>query len=84
MLTENDVVEKLAKYLESKGYNIISSQDTNSRGVDLVAKKGDQNLYVEAKGGTSSKLHTARFGKPFTKNQIKSHIAGAIYNTLRN
>lgn len=84
MLTENDVVENLAKFLESKGYYILSSQDTNSKGVDLVAKKGDESLHIEAKGGTSSKPFTARFGKPFTKNQIKSHIAGAIYKTLRN
>lgn len=35
-------------------------------------------LYVEAKGETSSKLGTRRFGKVFNGAQIKSHVSRAI------
>src|SRR5205807_7801303 len=38
-----------------------------------------RKLFVEAKGGTSSKETTKRFGKPFTPNQAKSHVSVALY-----
>ena len=66
MLTENDVVEAVALYLSGSGYSIESTCTTGQTGVDIVAIEtaSGRRLRVEAKGGTSSKDHTERFGKP--------------------
>lgn len=83
MLTENDIVEKLSTHLEKEGYEILQSLGTGEKGVDIIAKRNRQTLYIEAKGETSSKSHTNRFGKPFTKNQIKSHVSRAILTSMK-
>ncbi|MEQ6166164.1 restriction endonuclease [Ekhidna sp. MALMAid0563] len=83
MLTENDVVEILAEHLSNQGYQIIQSLTTNEKGVDLIAEKNGVRLYVEAKGETSSKATTNRYGKPFNKNQIKSHVSRAILTSMK-
>ena len=40
-------------------------------------------LYVEAKGQTSSKPHTKRYGLEFNRNQKMDHISKAIYSALK-
>jgi hypothetical protein len=50
------------------------------RGVDIVACRSDHGvLRVEAKGATSSKAGTVRYGQPFTRAQINTHVARAFY-----
>ena len=83
MLTENDVVDRLSHHLKTQGYHIIQELKTNQKGIDLVAEKKGERLYVEAKGETSSKPHTNRYGKPFTANQINSHISRAILTSMK-
>ena len=83
MLTENDIVDKLSAHLQADGYEILQSLGTKEKGVDIIAKKNGQTLFIEAKGETSSKSHTNRFGKPFTKNQIKSHVSRALLASMR-
>ena len=87
MLTENDVVQAVAAYLTQNGYRIESALSTDERGIDIVAinLKTERRLLVEAKGGTSSKAHTARFGNPFNSGQALSHVSRAFYTaaTLR-
>lgn len=81
MLTEDDVVKAVAAHLKSEGYCVESTCSTGERGVDIVAIHSATNrrLLVEAKGGTSSKSTTARYGSPFTPNQAKSHVSVAFY-----
>ena len=81
MLTENDVVKAVAAHLKTEGYRVESTRSTVERGVDIVAIHPDtkRQLLVEAKGGTSSKSTTARYGRPFTPNQAKSHVSVAFY-----
>jgi hypothetical protein len=81
MLTENDVVQAVAAYLSKNGYRIESALSTDERGIDIVAinLKTERRLLVEAKGGTSSKDHTARFGSPFNSGQALSHVSRAFY-----
>lgn len=81
MLTENDVVQAVAGYLEGEGYRIVSSLSTSQRGIDIVAEHPStkKRLLVEAKGGTSSKEGTANYGNPFTSNQAKTHVSVAFY-----
>lgn len=81
MLTENDVVQAVVAHLKTEGYRVESTCSTVERGVDIVAVHPATNrrLLVEAKGGTSSKSTTARYGSPFTLNQAKSHVSVAFY-----
>lgn len=81
MLTENDVVKAVATHLRKQGYHIDKALTTVERGIDIVANRQStgETLFIEAKGGTSSKEATARFGKPFTPNQARSHVSVALY-----
>lgn len=84
-LTENDVVAACATYLRSTGYEINSACSTADRGVDLVAtnRTTGSRLFVEAKGGTSSKAHTRRYGRPFDLRQARSHVSRALFEVAR-
>ena len=81
MLTENEIVQTLAEHLRREGYRIDKQLTTLEQGVDIVAihLATGRWLLVEAKGSTSSKEGTARFGKPFSPNQAKSHVSVAFY-----
>ncbi|WP_203296525.1 hypothetical protein [Luteirhabdus pelagi] len=83
MLTENDIVEKLADYLKTNGYVIEQKLTTNQTGIDLIAENNSEKLYIEAKGETSSLKTSNRYGKPFNRNQVKSHIGVALLATMR-
>lgn len=83
MLFENDVIDSVIQYLKKKGFNIRSSSDTYSHGIDIVAEKDGRMMYVEAKGQTSSKPHTKRYGLEFNRNQKMDHVSKAIYSALK-
>lgn len=55
MLTENDVIDKFSLKLETLGYTIEQNLTTVQHGIDIIACKDGVNLYLEAKGETSSK-----------------------------
>jgi len=82
MLTENDVIDAVCKYLEANGYEIQQRATTRERGPDILAvrKSPDVTLYVEAKGETSNKPSSRRFGKPFDSAQCKDHVTNAFYS----
>jgi hypothetical protein len=84
-LTENDVVKAIAAYLRSDGYRIDQVLSTNEHGIDIVGvhERKNRKILVEAKGGTSSKPNTNRYGKRFTPSQAQSHISVALYCAAR-
>lgn len=82
MITENEVVDMVISKLQELGYRIVSSCDTNTKGVDIVAEKNNKKLLIEAKGGTTSK-ESAKEGRPFDRNQAKTHISVAIFKLLQ-
>jgi hypothetical protein len=85
MLTENDIVRLLKDYLDKNGYKVQQALTTTEKGIDIIAVnlQTSERLYIEAKGETSSKDTSNRFGKPFTNNQIKNHIAKAILASIK-
>lgn len=86
MLNENDVVNAVCEWLVQNGYQVDGRSYTAQHGVDIVARKstGDAHeLLIEAKGATSSKEGTARFGQPFTDSQQLDHVAKALFECLR-
>jgi len=82
MLTENDVVDAVAGYLQDQGWAIIKTATTRQRGPDIRARRDGIDLVIEAKGGTSSKP-TPRHGQPFSSSQTFSHVAKALYTAAR-
>ena len=85
MLTENDVVAHVANHLRASGYRIDAELRTDEHGIDVdaVHPRRRQRVLIEAKGETSSKKDTARFGAPFTRAQCKTHLAVALLAVVR-
>ena len=79
LLTENEVVEFVCSYLVKNNYEINQYLSTTQTGIDIIATdaKGAK-CYIEAKGATSSKPSSSRYGKEFNKSQVKSHIGMAL------
>lgn len=82
-LYEDDVVQAVIDYLVSEGWTIDSFALSHQHGDDIVASRGAQQLIIEAKGDGSSKSNTARFGKPFTRNQVKTHVSVAVVRAMQ-
>lgn len=83
MLTENNIVDYLENYFQGKGGKIICKSNTKQTGIDLQVEINGKTCWIEAKGASSSKTYTSRFGLPFTNNQITNHITRAILKTLK-
>ena len=83
MLTENDVVEAVAAYLQDTGWRILQMCTTKEHGIDILAERQGEKLAVEAKGGGSGTPGTRRYGSPFTYNQKRSHVAVALLTAAR-
>lgn len=82
-LYEDDVVRAVIAYLSSDGWTIDSFALSHQHGDDIDASRGAQRLIIEAKGDGSSKNTTARFGKPFTRNQVKTHVSVAVVRAMQ-
>ena len=79
MLTENEVVEFVCSYLCDNGYLINQKLSTTQTGVDIIATNSSGvSCYIEAKGATSSKAESLRFGKEFNQSQVKTHVGMAL------
>ena len=85
MLTENDVIDAVANYLETKDWRVESKLTTSQTGIDLEARKKNETgrMLIEAKGETSSKGYTKNFGKPFSPTQALSHVSRAFYTVAK-
>ncbi len=84
MLTENDVVLAVSDFLKNEGYSIEQTLNTSQQGIDIEAtNKNGIRCFVEAKGATSSKIGSKRYGKEFNSNQIKTHIGVALLKSFQ-
>ena len=83
-MDENDVVNETCKYLEAHGFLVSQRLSTIERGVDIVAKDASGcTLLVEAKGGTSSREGSARFGKAYTQTQVFDRVAKGVFTCFQ-
>ncbi|MBW5449468.1 hypothetical protein GE107_26010 [Cohnella sp. CFH 77786] len=78
MLTENDIIFIVRTKLIEMDFEILQTLNTLQKGIDLIAKKEQYTLFVEAKGETSASSTTKRYGLPFKQNQIENHISKAL------
>jgi len=85
MLREGEVITAVCSYLKRHGCTIIEKRDVSERGTDIDAKerKSGTRVLIEAKGNTSSKKMTRRYGMPFNRNQVRSHVASAFLKTAQ-
>ena len=82
---ENAVVTAICDYLSAEGFEIEQQLLTTERGVDVVAKHPQTKVraFVEAKGGTSSRKDSERYGKPYTPSQVFDRVAKGIFTCLQ-
>jgi hypothetical protein len=86
MLTESDVINAVCDYLSERYFTINSRCTETERGIDIdgVTPDRSKKITVEAKGETSSKDHTARYGKAFNSGQVADHVSKAFYAAARD
>jgi len=84
-LDENAVVTAVGKHLTLAGYEIKQQLGTTEHGIDVIALHPHSNVrvLVEAKGGTSSRLGSKRYGKPYTQNQVFDRVAKGVFTCLQ-
>ena len=83
MLIESDVIAAVCDYLRAEGYEIRQQLAETEQGDDIKAVQGTAILLIEAKGETSSKKGSKRFGKPFSRSQVLDHVAMAFYRAAK-
>ena len=84
MLFESDVISSVCDYLEKNDFKIIQKLNENEKGDDIIAiNYSNQKIYIEAKGETSSKKGSNRFGKEFSSSQKKVHVSQALYRAIK-
>lgn len=82
MLNENDVVGAVCAHLANReGYAIVQQCHTAQSGVDIVAELAGRpgKLRVEAKGATSARGGSARFGRAYDSAQVVDRVAKGFY-----
>lgn len=79
-MDENEVVEAVARFLENQGYVLKQKLTTREKGIDIIASYPEKGqILVEAKGGTSTRKNSSRYGKPFKKSQVFDRVAKGFY-----
>lgn len=82
MITEDKVINSTINKLQQIGFEVREKSNTIPGSIDIYAVKDNVEIFIEAKGGTTSK-NTSRKGKPFSANQINTHIAMAILKVMQ-
>lgn len=75
---ENAAITAVCIFLEEQGFEIRHVSSTDEVGVDVDAERCGLHVLLEAKGLTSSKRGTPNYGKPFTVQQRRHHVAEAV------
>lgn len=85
MLTESNVIAAVCLFLDTHGFSVEQRLVETQKGDDIIAVDHDCNreLVIEAKGETSSKPHTARYGKAFSSAQVTDHVAKALFRAAQ-
>jgi hypothetical protein len=83
-LDENEIITAVCSHLERKGFTVKQRLHTTEQGVDIIAidPTTARTHYIEAKGGTSSRDGSARFGKEYTQSQVFDRVAKGVFTAL--
>lgn len=83
-LYESDVVDAVCHYLTGCSYTIQQKLTPKQRGIDIIALKQGSlftELVIEAKGETSERSGSQRYGQPYGSADVKINVAEAFYTT---
>ncbi len=85
MLDENDVIDAVCNHLEKCEWEIVQKLNTTEKGIDIIAKNKTtgKKIFVEAKGGTSSKAGSNRYGKTYTRSQVFDRVAKGFFTAAK-
>ncbi|AXH15164.1 hypothetical protein CP985_11940 [Malaciobacter mytili LMG 24559] len=83
MLFESDVISSVCDFLKNYDFEIVQQLNENQKGDDIIAINKNFKIYIEAKGETSSKKTSNRFGKEFNTSQKKVHVSQALYRAIK-
>jgi len=79
VITENDVIERVSAYLAQRNWRVESTASTFEHGPDVIARSDvGKEIWIEAKGQTSSKEGSRRYGKEFSRSQKEDHLGRAL------
>ncbi|MFA5162246.1 MAG: hypothetical protein WC421_08365 [Elusimicrobiales bacterium] len=79
-MDENAVIDAVCQYLKIEGYIIESVLTTTQKGIDITARHEQKGvLLIEAKGGTSSRRGSARYGLSYTETQVLDRVARGFF-----
>ncbi|MCU1530373.1 MAG: hypothetical protein JWP75_4136 [Frondihabitans sp.] len=81
-LDENAVVAAVCAALTAHGFEIRARAHTTQTGPDIVASREDVELYVEAKGATSSRVGSKRYGRAYGSTDARINVAEALYTAV--
>ena len=86
MLTESDVISAVCDFIEGKGFRVQQRLAETEHGEDILALAPDgiQRVTIEAKGETSSKPTTSRYGNEFNSAQVRNHVSRAFYSAAQH
>lgn len=84
-MDENAVIEIICGRLETQGCDISQRLSTIDHGIDILAKnpRSGEEFIIEAKGGTSSRNGSARFGRPYTQSQVFDRVAKGVFTCIQ-
>lgn len=84
-MDENDVIFAVCAHLGKTGHRIHQRLSTTQQGIDVIAQHAEtgQMVYVEAKGGTSSRADSNRYGRPYDSSQIFDRVAKGVFTVLQ-
>jgi len=83
-MDENAVISAVCAYLAQRDYKILQQLPTTSKGIDIIAKHPSKlgRLLIEAKGGTSSRVGSNRYGKPYDDTQVFDRVGKGVYTAV--
>ncbi len=84
-MDENEIIDAVCAHLERSGHRITQRLSTTQQGVDVIAvhPPSGRRLLIEAKGGTSSREGSNRFGKPYTQSQVFDRCGKGVFTALK-
>lgn len=86
MLDENGIITAVCDYLErSEGYIITQRLSTTQKGIDIIAKHPNHpgQLLIEAKGGTSSRAGSPKFGEEYNSTKVLDRVSKGFYTVAQ-
>jgi hypothetical protein len=84
MLTEDQVNVAVKEFLKGRGWVNLEIRKGRQPGIDVLGDHpvGTRWVQVESKGGTSGQPGSAKFGKPYERNDVLNNVSCAVFTTI--